>query len=95
MRKSLWLVLIAALALSALATVPRASSASDQPPPNVLETSPSRGQELLVDGVVTFFFDQPMDRVSVEGAFLVIACTDDTETNIRISTGRWCPRLNT
>jgi len=69
MRKSLWLFLIAALALSALATVPRASSASDQPAPQVLETVPDRGQELLVDGTLTLLFDQPMDRVSTEGAF--------------------------
>lgn len=38
--------------------------------PQVIYTDPAQGEELPVDGAVTIRFDQPMDRQSVESAFL-------------------------
>lgn len=41
----------------------------DALPPQVVETAPLPGQELTLDGAVTFYFDQPMDPAAVEAAF--------------------------
>jgi len=43
----------------------------DAPAPRVVETSPLPGEELGLDEPVTFFFDQPMDRDTVQAAFRV------------------------
>ncbi|MBN2303833.1 MAG: Ig-like domain-containing protein, partial [Anaerolineae bacterium] len=40
-------------------------------PPHVFDTMPLPGEELPLDGAVTFFFDQPMDADSVGTAFSV------------------------
>ena len=40
-------------------------------PPQIVETAPLAGQELTLDGSVTFYFDQAMDPASVEAAFAV------------------------
>lgn len=40
-------------------------------PPQVIYSSPTAGEEVLLDGAITVRFDQPMDRGSVESAFLV------------------------
>ncbi|HLA43192.1 MAG TPA: Ig-like domain-containing protein, partial [Aggregatilineales bacterium] len=40
-------------------------------PPAVVETIPFEGEELLLDQTITFYFDQAMDRASVEAAFSV------------------------
>lgn len=37
-------------------------------PPRVVETSPTRGEELAIDGAIRLVFDRPMDRTSVETA---------------------------
>jgi len=39
--------------------------------PGVVETSPLPGEELGLDEPVQFFFDQPMDRDTVQAAFRV------------------------
>ena len=44
---------------------------ADAPPPRVFDTVPLAGEELALDGPVTFYFDQPMDPATVEGAFSV------------------------
>lgn len=73
MRIATWrpisLLLIAVLVISALVAAPSATSAGEIAP-QVVETSPLRGEELAVDGSVTFYFDLPMDRASVEAALV-------------------------
>jgi hypothetical protein len=71
MRKSLWLTIAIVLALTTLTWVSRAQSAGNDIPPQVVDTDPARGEELALDGAITFYFDQPMDRASVESAFRV------------------------
>ncbi len=44
---------------------------SEATPPQVFDTVPLPGEELALDGPVTFFFDQPMDHAAVESAFSV------------------------
>ncbi|NDJ75176.1 MAG: SH3 domain-containing protein, partial [Chloroflexi bacterium] len=43
----------------------------DALPPQVFETAPYPGEELLLDGAVTFYFDQPMNQATVAEAFSV------------------------
>jgi len=38
-------------------------------PPSVIETSPAKGEELDPGGSLTLYFDQPMNRSTVEAAF--------------------------
>ncbi len=45
---------------------------SDLAPPRVLFTTPVRGEELAVDGVVELTFDRAMDRPSVEAAARIV-----------------------
>lgn len=40
-------------------------------PPQLVYSSPARGEEALLDGAITLRFDQPMDRDSVEAAFAI------------------------
>lgn len=68
MRKLLALGLILSVILGTLASAPSVRSADDQPPPAVIDTIPLRGEELPLDGAVTIFFNQAMDRTSVERA---------------------------
>ncbi|MBO9309812.1 MAG: Ig-like domain-containing protein, partial [Chloroflexi bacterium] len=68
MRKLLAFVLTLSVLLGALASAPNARSDDDQPPPAVIDTIPLRGQELPLDGTITVFFNQAMDRASVERA---------------------------
>ncbi len=68
MRRLLALCLIFAVLFGALASAPSALSADDQPPPAVIDTIPLRGEELLLNGTITIFFNQAMDRASVERA---------------------------
>jgi len=72
MRKVLWLALALMLALTALANTPPALSADNEPPPQIIDSTPIRGEELAVDGSVTFYFDQAMDQGSVEAAFFTL-----------------------
>ena len=37
-------------------------------PPTLIETNPPQGVELSIQGAITLFFDQTMDRTSVEAA---------------------------
>ncbi len=68
MRRFLALALILSVILGALASAPSVRSADDQPPPAVIDTIPLRGEELPLDGTVTIFFNQAMDRASTERA---------------------------
>ncbi|MBN1563509.1 MAG: Ig-like domain-containing protein [Anaerolineae bacterium] len=43
----------------------------DALPPQVFDTMPFAGEELALDGPVTFYFEQAMDAASVEAAFSV------------------------
>src|SRR5262249_31652824 len=58
-----------ALAVSALPAVLTVQGAGEAIAPQVIDTKPVRGEELPVDGSVTFYFDEPMDRQSVQAAF--------------------------
>ena len=40
-------------------------------PPQLIYSSPSLGEEALLDGAITLRFDQPMDKESVEESFVV------------------------
>ncbi|HUM68824.1 MAG TPA: Ig-like domain-containing protein, partial [Chloroflexota bacterium] len=51
-------------------------------PPQVVYANPASGQELPLDGTVTIRFDQPMDRDSVESAF-VFAPANDEESHLK------------
>ena len=71
------LVLAAALLIS----TPLIAQGQDEPPaPRVVETAPLAGEELALDDPVTFYFDQPMERVSVEDAFSVSPAVEGTLT---------------
>ncbi|MBX3081000.1 MAG: Ig-like domain-containing protein [Anaerolineae bacterium] len=63
-------LLIALLALSVglIAIVPAVRSAGEVAP-QVIDTMPVRGEELPIDGSISFYFDQPMDKGSVETNF--------------------------
>jgi uncharacterized protein YfaS (alpha-2-macroglobulin family) len=71
MRRSLLLFVVLALGLGVLATAPIVRSADEAVPPQVVDTNPVRGEELAPDGSVTFYFDQAMDRPTVEGALSI------------------------
>ncbi|MBK8985474.1 MAG: Ig-like domain-containing protein [Chloroflexi bacterium] len=47
-------------------------------PPQVIYSSPSVGEEVLLDGAITLRFDQPMDQNSVAQALAVQNVADDT-----------------
>src|SRR5260221_4290169 len=73
------------LIITALGSVPLVRGAGTEPAPQVVDSAPARGEELPVDASVTLFFDQAMDRQSVEKAFSVtpsvpgaFTWTDDT-----------------
>src|SRR5215212_10537404 len=68
MRRALLLIIALVMALSALAAAPTAQSAGELAP-QVVETTPTRGEELPLSGEITFYFDQAMDKGSVEAAF--------------------------
>ena len=54
------------------ASTPTALATSAIPlPPAVIETSPSAGSQIPLDGLVTIYFNQAMDRTSVESALSV------------------------
>jgi len=48
-----------------------APGVQDALPPQVIDTLPQAGEELALDGAVTFYFDEPMDPASAEAAFSV------------------------
>ncbi len=45
-------------------------------PPQVVQSSPAAGEEMLLDGSITVRFDQPMDQSSVEAAFVALESTN-------------------
>ncbi len=49
--------------------------------PQVIDSSPLPGEELLLDGAITIRFDQPMNRESVEQALSVVPADGDTAVN--------------
>lgn len=53
--------------------------------PSILQHSPTRGEDLLVDGVVEILFDRAMDQVSVEAAWGI---TPDIEGSFEWPTER-------
>jgi hypothetical protein len=74
MRKLLLVIVVSAVTLLTVAppargliTVNGAGSA-DTISPQVIDSSPERGEELPLDGGITFYFDQPMDAPSVQSA---------------------------
>ncbi|HVO41945.1 MAG TPA: Ig-like domain-containing protein, partial [Aggregatilineales bacterium] len=69
MRRSLLLVIVVAVALGVLSSTPIAHSADEVVSPQVVDTTPSRGEELAPTNGITFYFDQAMDQSSVEAAF--------------------------
>ncbi len=71
MRRTLWLIIALLLAVGALVSTPQVRGAGENIPPQVVDTNPARGEELPLDGVVTFYFDQAMDRASVESAIKI------------------------
>ena len=70
-----WMTAIAGLALVLIAaalSLPHAwGEEGETLPPQVFDTIPLPGEELPLDGPVTFFFDQPMDPDTVSAAFAV------------------------
>ncbi len=69
-----WVSVIGAVAIVLIAALMWGGIAQGQDdalPPQVFDTSPFAGEELLLDGAVTFFFNQAMDQASVEAAFSV------------------------
>ncbi len=63
-------VLALSLVLGGLALAQ--DSPGDALPPQVFDTVPLAGEELALDGAVTFYFDQAMDPTTVESAFSVM-----------------------
>jgi hypothetical protein len=59
------------LILAAVAGASPLEQEQDAIPPKVAETLPFVGEELLLDGSVTIYFDQAMDRASVEAALSI------------------------
>src|SRR5258707_8326310 len=64
MRNRISLLIAMVVALTALLGVPRVQGADalalDTISPQVVDSAPARGEELPVEGSVTFYFDQPM-----------------------------------
>ncbi|MCC7449905.1 MAG: Ig-like domain-containing protein [Anaerolineae bacterium] len=74
MRRPLWLLVVLVLALSGIVgagSVRTVWSAGEAIAPQVIDTTPVRGEALPLAGNVTFYFDQPMDRASVQAALKV------------------------
>src|SRR5262245_9303130 len=73
MRRPLSLVITVivtlAVAISALPAVLTVRGAGEAIAPQVIDTKPVRGEELPLDGSITVYCDQPMDRQSVQAAF--------------------------
>ena len=59
--------------LTAVGAPPRQDDAL---PPQVYDTAPLPGEELLLDGPVTFYFDQAMNPTAAEAAFSVDPAID-------------------
>ncbi len=71
MRRPLWLMVVLVLVLSGIVGTGSTQpvwSAGENIAPQVIDTSPVRGESLPLAGNVTFYFDQPMDRASVQAA---------------------------
>ncbi|MEP7286630.1 MAG: Ig-like domain-containing protein [Chloroflexota bacterium] len=71
MQRRIWLVIAVLLGLTALGSTPQVRGAGDAIAPQVVDTVPARGEELPVDSTLTLYFDQAMDRASVESALKV------------------------
>ncbi len=59
---------------------PPAESVTIDWPPQLVYSSPTPGEETLLDGAITLRFDQPMDQASVAGALSVLAVGAAAET---------------
>ncbi len=70
-RRVLWFTVVVVMVLTALAAAPRVQSASSDIAPQIIDTAPARGEELPLDGTVTFYFNQPMDQASVQAALTI------------------------
>ena len=73
-------VVIASLTMGALVTWGAPGAQEDALPPQVFDTQPLIGEELALDGAVTFYFDQAMDPDAVADAFSV---TPDVAGSLR------------
>ncbi|MCD4685115.1 MAG: Ig-like domain-containing protein [Anaerolineae bacterium] len=86
------LALVIALAVGGTLVARGAPGGQDDPPPpipHIFDTIPLPGEELALDGAVSFFFDVPMDTSTVESAFGIapavpgdLAWTNDDRTLI-------------
>jgi hypothetical protein len=84
-------MVVIVVALTALGTTPQIGNAQDAIAPQVIDTAPVRGEELTLEGAVTFYFDQPMDRASVEEALKVNPAVSGTFEWLNDSTAVFRP----
>ncbi|MBX3065268.1 MAG: Ig-like domain-containing protein [Anaerolineae bacterium] len=77
-RKPLILMLAFALLFVALSAIVPAVRSAGEVAAEVIDSAPVRGEELTLDGTVTLYFNQPMDRASVEAAFSVTPAVQGT-----------------
>ncbi|MEP7286051.1 MAG: Ig-like domain-containing protein [Chloroflexota bacterium] len=75
MRRTLSFFISIMVALTALMMPLRAQSANEAVAPQVIDTAPVSGEELPIDGTVSFIFDQAMDQGSVQAALKVSPAT--------------------
>jgi uncharacterized protein YfaS (alpha-2-macroglobulin family) len=80
MRKPLMMLIVFGLPLLALFGVFRAYSVGERIAPQVISATPTRGEELALNGTVRLDFDRPMDQSSVESAFKVSPAVAGTFT---------------
>ena len=66
-----WLLSLMLLLLLLAVVAGAQETEQDVIPPKVIETVPFVGEELLLDGSITIYFDQAMDRASVEAALSI------------------------
>jgi hypothetical protein len=81
MRKLFGLCILLAVLILSIG-IPPIAHGTDQtpPPPHIIDTIPFRGEELPVDGSVTFYFDQAMDQASVQAALKIVPGVQGTWT---------------
>ncbi len=82
---ALWRIGIVALLILSACTLPGGKTASGTPlpkpeslppmPPAILETQPAAGSQIPLNAPITFYFNQPMDRKSVEAAWTIQPAT--------------------
>lgn len=79
-RLSLILILLALVVSTTLAATGSVRGAANDVIPRVVDLTPLGGEELQPNGSVTFYFNTPMDRASVEASLVVQPATDGRAT---------------